>query len=266
MDLAVHGRPDYAWRFLNRYLESTGDYGGLELLRFYEVYRAVVRAMVACIRTVQQGTGSTVATEHASCCRYLAFAGRATISRRRQLFLMHGYSGLGKTTVAQAVLESIGAIRVRSDVERKRLFGLAGTDRGNGAPESGIYDAETTRLSYQHLARLARQILDAGFPVLIDAASLKAWQRDIFRGLAQAEGGPFRLISWRAGEEVMYRRLRARQAAGSDMSEAGPEVLALQLENSEPLTSAEQQECLLFDSDKGNLDQLLRQLVAEAGL
>ena len=56
MDLQDRGRPDLARRFLNAYLEQTGDYEGLEVLRYYLVYRAMVRAKVACIRAGQDGT------------------------------------------------------------------------------------------------------------------------------------------------------------------------------------------------------------------
>lgn len=258
MDLAAHGRPDFAWRFLNRCLESSGDYGGLQLLPFYEVYRAIVRAMVARIRAAQGG-----ATATGDDC-YLAYAEQATRPRRRLLILMHGLSGAGKTTVAQAVLESIGAIRIRADVERKRLAGLPATARGGADIEGGIYSAACTLATYRHLVQLARQILAAGFPVVVDAASLQGWQRAIFRSQAQAMGVPFRLLSCRADEAVLGQRLQARSLADCDASDAGPAVLRHQLQNSEPLSPAEERECLVVDDRAASLAAVLHQLVEEA--
>lgn len=57
MDLEDRGRRDFAWRFLNRYLEATGDYAGLAVLPFYRVYRALVRAKVRLMRSRQPGLG-----------------------------------------------------------------------------------------------------------------------------------------------------------------------------------------------------------------
>ena len=258
MDLAAHGRPDFAWRFLNRSLESSGDYGGLQLLSFYEVYRAIVRAMVARIRAAQGGATATGAD------RYLACAEQTTRPRRRLLILMHGLSGAGKTTVAQAVLESIGAIRIRADVERKRLAGLAPTVRSGCGIDRGIYSADSTRATYRHLVQLARQILDAGFPVVVDAASLQGWQRAIFRSQALAQGVPFRLLSCRAEVAQLSERLQARALANCDASDAGPPVLRHQLQNSEPLSPAEARECLVVDDRAASLAAVLHQLVEEA--
>jgi len=261
MDLAAHGRPDLAWRFLNRYLEGSGDYDGLQILPFYEVYRAIVRAMVARIRAAQQNNGGEAATEAA---RYLAHAEQATKPRRRLLILMHGLSGAGKTTVAEAALESIGAIRIRADVERKRLAGLPATARGDCGVEGGIYSADSTRATYNHLVQLARRIVDAGFPVVVDAASLQGWQRAIFRSQALAQGVPFRLLSCRADEAVLFERVQARAQAGGDASDAGPAVLRHQLQNSEPLSPAEERECLVVDGREASLAAVLHQLVEEA--
>ncbi len=55
MDLADRGQKKLGWSFLNHYLQKTGDYQGLQLLRFYAVYRAMVRAKVNCLRLAQPG-------------------------------------------------------------------------------------------------------------------------------------------------------------------------------------------------------------------
>lgn len=265
MDLIVRGRPDYAHRFLNRYLETTGDYAGVQLLPLYEVYRSLVRAMVDCL--VEEQGGINTSNEYRPDCReYLAFAEQALIPRKRALVLMHGYSGSGKSTAAQRMLETTGAIRIRSDVERKRLHGLAKNNhRAREKLLGGLYDAESTRATYRQLARLAYQVLDAGFPVVIDAASLKAWQRELFRNLARRLGVAFWLVSCRADETVLHERLDARASAGADVSDAGPEVLRLQLDSSDPLTPDELLRCLVVNNGHGDLTRIIQRISDEAG-
>lgn len=264
MDLTVRGRPDYACRFLNRYLEKTGDYVGVQLLPLYEVYRALVRAMVDCL--VEEQGGITASTEHRPDCReYMSFAERALTPRKRALVLMHGYSGSGKSTVAQRMIETTGAIRIRSDVERKRIHGLAANDhRARGKLLSGVYDAESTQATYRQIARLARHVLDAGFPVVVDAASLKAWQRELFRDLAQTLGVSFWLVSCQAEASILHQRLHARASAGADASDAGPEVLRLQQESSDPLSDDELQRCLVVDNGHGDLTAIIQRISDEA--
>ena len=124
MDLADRGRSDLARRFLNGYVERTGDYAGLPVLRFYLVYRAMVRAKVALVRATQVGTGPADAALHAEYRGYVVQARRYAKRGQPMLIVMHGFSGSGKTTVAQSLLERADAIRVRTDVERKRMHGL----------------------------------------------------------------------------------------------------------------------------------------------
>jgi uncharacterized protein len=265
MDLTVRGRPDYAHRFLNRYLEVTGDYLGIQLLPLYEVYRALARAMVDCL-VEEQGGGANASIEYRPGCRaYLAFAESMLMPRKRALVLMHGYSGSGKSTVAQRMLETTGAIRIRSDVERKRLHGLAANDhRARRRFLCGVYDTESTQATYRQLARLARHVLDAGFPVVVDATSLKAWQRELFRDVGQTLGVSFWLVSCRAEEAVLHERLEARSSTGGDVSDAGPEVLRLQLGCSDPLTPEELERCLVVTNGHGDLTQIIQRISDEA--
>ena len=126
MDLAGHGLAPLAHRLLDRYLSATGDYGGLRVLRFYEVFRALVRAKVARLRQSQCPPGSrAAAAARAECSRRIELACGLAVAGVPALVLMHGLSGSGKTTVSQQVVERFGAVRVRSDVERKRLHGMA---------------------------------------------------------------------------------------------------------------------------------------------
>jgi len=234
---------------LNAYLEDTGDYAGLAVLRFYLVYRALVRAKVACIRAHQQG----LSTEDRARARreyveYLRLAHSLALDRKRALIVMHGVSGSGKTTVAQYLLETCGAVRIRSDVERKRMQGLDAQARTGSAPGGGIYTADLTERTYARLAALSGAVLDAGYPAIVDATFLARAQRAAFASLAREAGVPFALAACEAPEAVLRERVATRQRGAKDASEAGLSVLARQLESREPLSEAEWREAVRFDA------------------
>jgi aminoglycoside phosphotransferase family enzyme/predicted kinase len=252
MDLLDQRLDALAWRCLDRYLERTGDYEGLGVLRFYLVYRAMVRAKIACLRARQPGLDAAaqgrLALEYRG---YFELARRLADAVRPGIVLMHGLSGSGKTTVAQRLLERLGAVRVRSDVERKRLHGLDAAARTASAPGAGLYEPETTRRTYERLAAAARAIVDAGWPAIVDAASLHRADRDRFRRLARALGVPFVIATCEAPEAVLRNRVAARERAGADASEATLAVLERQLATAEPLGADERADAVAFPTDAG---------------
>ncbi|MBS1229543.1 MAG: hypothetical protein H6R17_2820 [Proteobacteria bacterium] len=264
MDLGERGRADFAHRLINRYLEICGDYAGLRALPFYLVYRALVRAKVASLRAAQEASTAAARRQLEIRAQYLAFAGRAILPRSRQLLLMHGVSGSGKTWASQALIEHLGALRLRSDVERKRLCGLPALARSASAVDCGLYDEQMTRATYQSLAECAREVLAAGFPVLVDAACLRRWQREMFYELAAQLDVPWRIISCCADDATLRSRLVAREQSGCDASEADLAILDHQLLNNDPLSAAEQQLAITFDSDRDSLEQLLERCALKA--
>ena len=240
MDLDDRGREDLAWRLVNRYLEHTGDYAGLRLLRFYQVYRALVRAKVAAIRLGQPDIEARSRAQSAHDLRsYLALAERYTQSGRPALVITHGLSGSGKTFLTQELVEAIGAIRIRSDVERKRLHGLAAEARSGSGIGSGLYAESATSETYARLAELVRTVVQSGLIAIVDATFLKRAQRRTFSELASTLGVPFAILSMRAPEQVLRERIAARRSAGQDASEAGLDVLTHQLANLEALEPAD---------------------------
>jgi hypothetical protein len=249
MDLAVRGREDFGWRFVNRYLEHTGDYEGVRLVRYYLVYRALVRAKVAAMRAAQPDAGERERQSLADKCRHhLALAQRFALGAQPVLVIHHGLSGSGKTACSQAVLETLGAIRIRSDVERKRQHGLAATEPAAAAVGEGIYRRTATLATYARLAGLARACLAGGYPTLIDAAFLERGQREAFRALARELGVPFRIAWFRAPVDVLRERVAQRARRGDDASDAGLAVLDHQLRSIEPLTAEEEALSVCFDT------------------
>jgi hypothetical protein len=249
MDLHHHGLPRLANRFIDAYLDATGDFEGLKVLRFYLVYRAMVRAKVSCIRAHQAGIDAADCERSARAFRgHLELAERLSRPAAPALIAMHGLSGSGKTTVSQALVEALGAVRLRSDVERKRLHGFAALARTQSGPGEGMYAPEADRLTYSRLAALAARVLDAGYPVVVDATFLRIVWREMFREYARERGAPFVLVACAAPEAELRERVAKREREGRDASEAGIEVLERQIATLEPLEADELDTAMIVDA------------------
>lgn len=239
MDIHDRGYPRLSCRLLNAWLQHTGDYSGLALLRYYLVYRALVRAKVAILRQAQ--ARSTLDEQDAwyEYASYMELASRYVEPPLPVLIITHGVSGSGKSFYATRLAERLGAIQVRSDLERKRLHGYpAGADTQSGI-RTGLYSPAASERTYEQLALLARTVIGAGYSVIIDAAFLQAARREQFRQLSSALAVPFVLLHFEADRDTLCARIQSRQAAGGDPSEAGIKVLEAQLAAQEPLMADE---------------------------
>jgi predicted kinase len=260
MDLHAHALSNLAWRLLNAWLEASGDYAGLRVLRFYLVYRAMVRAKIACIRRDAGESG-----------RYLELAETLARPGRPVLLLMHGVSGSGKTTLSQAMLERFGAVRLRSDLERKRLHGLAPLERTGAGFAAGIYEPGASERTYARLAELARAALEAGYPAIVDAAFLRRDQRERFVRLAREQGVRILVATCTAGEETLLARVAGREALARDASDAGIAVLEQQLATWQPLAADEKADAVTVDTGSEaslgrGLDEIAARLAEEKAL
>ena len=229
MDLLRHGLPRLAWRFASGWAEAGGDHGGLALLRFYAVYRALVRAKVALLRAAQGDAQAAGAFERDLALAAAIAAPRSTAPR---LVLTTGLSGSGKSTVALALVEALDAVRLRSDVERKRLFGISPLDDRNASlrpAAAELYSPQAGERTYARLAEIAATLLDAGIDVVVDAAFLRRTERDDFAALARQHRAHPVLVDCRAPEAVLRERLQRRAAEGRDPSDADGAVLTRQL-------------------------------------
>jgi hypothetical protein len=254
MDLLHYRRADLAWRFLNAWLEATGDYAGIRLLRFYLVYRAMVRAKVGAIRAAQPGMSARATTEAQESSRgYLALAADCLARNKAALIITHGLPGSGKTTFAQIALERLQGIRLRSDVERKRLFGLSPLADSRASTGIDLYSAEITQRTYARLHDLARELLRAGYTVIVDAAFLKQAERARFRQLAAEMSVPFVIASLQAGNETLRARIMQRHRDANDASEADIAVLEKLLQAHEPLAPQEQGYAAHFFSEDAGI-------------
>jgi len=240
MDLLAHGRGDLGFRLLDAWFGHSGDHAGIPVLRWYLVYRALVRALVAQIRSAQ-GAGPAGPD-------FLGLAEQLAHRRDARLLITHGLSGSGKSFVARQWLQQAQAIGLRSDVERKRLFGLRALDASAGLVPGGIYGDEATRRTYARLGELAATALAAGWPVIVDAAFLRRGEREAFRRLAEDLRVPFTILHCQAAAVVLQQRVAARAARRDDASEADIAVLRAQQGWVEALTPAESALAITVDT------------------
>lgn len=232
MDLQHRGRTDLAYRFLNAYLQNTGDYEGITVLPYYLAYRAMVRAKVAAIEADQHHDGTPGPEYHA----YTKLARRLGDPCAGAVILTHGFSGSGKTWLSQRLLESLPAVRVRSDVERKRLFGLDADADSGSALGAGIYSTQASDETYARLLEVARTAAKTGYPVLVDATFLERARRRPFLELARQLNVPSAIVDCQTAERELRRRVADRTG---DASEADLTILQRQLQNHDPLDAQE---------------------------
>ena len=245
MDLLNHGRPGLANALLSAWLDACGDVSAPTVWAFFASYRAGVRAKVAALRLGQLG-GAGTSPEADACLadvrHHLALARDIAHPPGAQLIITHGLSGSGKTFASTRWLEAEAsgrAIRLRSDVERKRLHGLSALAASGSGLNAGLYSPQAHGATYASLLDRTRLLLADGWTVLVDAAFLRAAERDAFAALALAAGVPFGILACEAPVEVLRQRITERQALGADASEATVAVLEQQLGWLEPLTADE---------------------------
>ncbi|MGB9129440.1 MAG: AAA family ATPase [Thiobacillus sp.] len=247
MDLLQRGHPDWAWLLLNVWLEQTGDYAGLALLRYYAVYRALVRVKVAVLRA-EQTAGASRDAALAEARTLLQLAATLTRPQPLRLDITHGLSGSGKTTITRHLMQAPGAIRLRSDVERKRLAGLDALEKSGSGVGQQLYAADATRRTYAYLSGLAGALLDAGWPVIVDATFTARWQRNLLREQAQTRGVAFHILDFQVPVATLRERIVQRARAGSDASEADLAVLQHQLDTEDILAADEQADIVSIDA------------------
>jgi aminoglycoside phosphotransferase family enzyme/predicted kinase len=240
MDLRHAGRPDLAAALLDGWLQATGDFDAVALLDDACAYRAMVRAKVSAIgasqRDEQRGRDP--------CAGYLELAdGYDTRPAAPLLVATHGLSGSGKTVLSGLLAAELGAVRLRSDVERKRMLGLPLDARG--AVSYANADREAV---YVRLEAIARGLLSIGWSVVVDAACLARAQRRRFAELAASIGAGFAIADVDAPIGLLRERVAARARRGDDASDADLAVLEAQRRTHESLDAHERAVAIRFDA------------------
>jgi predicted kinase len=237
VDLIAHGQPGLAGWFVNEALGHSGDYASAPLLRFYAVYRALVRAKVALLQSAGANDG-----RKSEALTFVTLAQQLVSAQSPHLWITHGASGCGKTTLTNRLLQQdtqARTLRLRLDVERKRLGGLGELQSSGSGLNAGLYSPHTTEQTHAHVLALAQTLLQAGWSVIVDGTFLQRAQRDRFRELAHACRAQFSILAPPASAQELRQRVAQRQASGQDASEASLAVLEQQLQTLQPLAGDE---------------------------
>ena len=255
MDLVGHDHKDLAYEFLSRYVEQTGDYQGIRLLPFYSVYRAMVRAMVDAL-SIEQRAAERLEWEDRLHGR-IATAQQFMRPKQTALFVMHGPSGSGKSWLSERLVPLVAAVRLRSDLERKRMVDQEpGLGRGAaGSPD--LYTPARNCQTYTRLLECAESSLLGGISVIVDAAFLDVEHRQQFKALADRLGASFVIVSCVAEKAEMARRIESRTTEKAGPSDATVAVLYNQLQGFVPLRADELTDVVRVDTQQPNPDRSL---------
>lgn len=224
MDLERLGQGEIAADLVDRYREAGFDLPDT-LLRYYRVHRALVRAKVACLERLntQDDAARRCAAEADD---YLHMAAAQALRIQPVLYLMTGLSGTGKSTMARSISRACNVPIVASDDVRKELAGRSGPAPADWG--QGIYASEWTGRTYARLRQIARERLQAGQGVIVDATFLDTEQRERCAGVAAAADVPAMLVETVCDPDTALARIRARAARGGGSSDATEAIYARQ--------------------------------------
>lgn len=246
---------------LDRYLRLSGDYALARLLSVYGVCRALAGARRALQRREAEHSRSFHLAEiMTEVRRYLALAEWVSQFRFPPLILGVGVSGSGKSRFMAEMVERLGAVRLCSDAERRRLYGIAPQAVGREPPVD-IFSAEATTRTYQRLASLAGILLNAGIPTCVDATCLTREQRGCLRQQGEARGLPVLIVSFEADDETLKARIAKRALRQGANPATSLAVLQRQQATFEDFSDEERQHLLRLDTTAENAGDTLAALV-----
>jgi aminoglycoside phosphotransferase family enzyme/predicted kinase len=218
MDLCERGLAQAANVVFNRYLNEAHraeDLDGLAALPFFLMMRAAIRAKVTAARMERAATADRTAIAVAARA-YFAFAQRAIAPPKPAFIAVGGLSGTGKTRLARGLAPPIGpmpgAVIVRSDVERKALFGIGETEK---LPEDA-YSATVNARVYAVLADKARRVLGGGHAAIVDAVFARPGERAALAAISNAARVPLQGLFLAANLQARLARVDTRRSDASD--------------------------------------------------
>ncbi len=240
MDLEFLGRRDLGDHFLARYRASSDDDAPAALADFYVAYRAVVRAKVDCVRHAQ-GHPEAVADARA----HLDIAAQHLRAATVRLVIVGGGPGTGKTTLARALAQRVGAQVISTDDVRKEMQ-RDGTICGDaGELNAGLYAPANVAAVYDEVLRRAYLMLCRGRSVILDGTWRSAAARQHAHAMADEAAAPVVELTCALSLEEAAARIEGRSETTSDATPQLAAALAHRpaaaghpIDTSRPLTEA----------------------------
>jgi aminoglycoside phosphotransferase family enzyme/predicted kinase len=218
MDLAERDRADLANVVLNEYFSTVrrdADLDGVAALPFFMSLRAAIRAMVTVARLERASQVEKAAVEE-SARRYFALARELLQPTHPVIACTAGLSGTGKSVLARSLAPMIaplpGALILRSDVERKAMFGIAETQN----LPADAYTSETSTNLYSRLCEKAARVARAGHAVIVDAVFARKSERREIESAARQADAEFVGLFMTAPLDVRLARVSSRRGDASD--------------------------------------------------
>jgi predicted kinase len=222
---------------LSLYLSKTFDYKSLNLLVFYQVYRALVRAKITILRAQQLQSNSLqkrLTEEQAY--RFIEQANRySSIKRRPKTILLMGVSGSGKSTFSHALqthFKTLNAITLSSDRIRKKHFDIHPLAKVTDNDKNTLYSKEMSELTYSSMIEFAHQVVDANFDVILDATFLSETRRQQAMNTLSKNSDVY-IIALKVNLEFAEQSIINRQISGNNPSDATKEVMYEQIQQIE---------------------------------
>jgi len=218
MDLVERSLQPAANVVLNRYFaetKRTEDFDALKALPLLMSMRAAIRAKVTAARATVAPQSDRAAIE-TSARTYFELAAALIAPPPPILVAIGGLSGTGKSVLARALAPELmpapGAVVLRSDIERKALFGVAETER----LPADAYTPDITARTYAALADKARRATSAGHSAVVDAVFAAPAERAAIAAVAAEDNVAFRGLFLTADLATRIARVGHRAGDASD--------------------------------------------------
>ncbi len=234
MDLEFRGQDDLAQTLVATYRRAMHDATFDAVLPFYQCHRSLVRGKVRGFAWLQHPRSTEGRRVRALARRHFRLARRyARVFAPPRLLIVGGLIGTGKSTLARALAESLGAVWLRTDEIRLKEFRHLRRPRQEFA--EGLYAPRVSTLVYRRLMQRAEAAIRQGRSVICDGTFSKASGRRALRRIARRHGASFHFLECVVPASVAKRRVAQRVEARTDLSEARPEHYAKLRAECEPV-------------------------------
>ena len=230
MDLDYNGYPEHARAFVEAYVRHSGDGDVLRLLDFYRCYYATVRGKVISFRLDDphiEGPDREAAARTAARYFDLAFSCAARLPRKA-LVLVAGLMGTGKSVLARALAPLIGADIVQMDAVRKEMLRIPAREHRYEDFGRGIYADDVSREAYAKALEIALGKMETAGAVIIDASYKSARERSLAAEAGRSAGADVFVVECACPDDIVEKRLDARLAGGTDVSDGRREIFQAQ--------------------------------------